>query len=308
MRELVTEAGAQAERAGQLERAAGAAAARLPPFAERLARASALHANLQDRCGLGCRPRTRTTRACPALPALPKRAAALRALTARPAAASPGSAHARASRGARRPCPNAEIHDVFCVRMLRMRARVTARMSACGASAGHAGRRRGRPPPPRAALTAGARPRVRLLAELHWALPHPLSAAEAALRDARLPALEADAAALRRDLDAARRAAAPAAAGADGAERATPPARGGLAVVPSGSSSWNALPGGQPGGGGSPAASADSGGSQGGGGGAVPPAQMRRVRVALGDLAALTAASQATLARLEAALSAGAGG
>jgi len=123
VRELVTEAGAQAERAGQLERAAGAAAARLPPFAERLARASALHANLQDRCGLGCRPRTRTTRACPALPALPKRAAALRALTARPAAASPGSAHARASRGARRPCPNAGIHDVFCVRMLRMRVR-----------------------------------------------------------------------------------------------------------------------------------------------------------------------------------------
>jgi hypothetical protein len=132
---------------------------------------------------------------------------------------------------------------------------------------------------------------VRLLAELHLALPHPLSAAEAALRDARLPALEADAAALRRDLDAARRAAAPAAVAPDGAEQATPPARGGLAVVPSGSSSWKALPGGQP-----------------GGGGAVPPAQMRRVRVALGDLAALTAASQATLARLEAALSAGAGG
>jgi hypothetical protein len=92
VRELVTEAGAQAERAGQLERAAGAAAARLSPFAARLARASALHANLQDRCERG-----RLPGALQRPPTLPAGAAALWALTSRrPAAASPGSAHARA--------------------------------------------------------------------------------------------------------------------------------------------------------------------------------------------------------------------
>lgn len=42
--------------------------------------------------------------------------------------------------------------------------------------------------------------RLKLLAELHWAQPRPLSAAEARLRDRELPALQAAAAQLQQDL------------------------------------------------------------------------------------------------------------
>ena len=126
--------------------------------------------------------------------------------------------------------------------------------------------------PPAHPLQVNLGERLRLLAELHWALPRPPSRAEQRFAGEQLPAFEAAAAALEEDARALR------------------------ARVGSLQRKLRSV-------GEAAAVSAALGG---GGGGSVPPHQLRRVREALSEQEQLIGANQQRLAVLEQAVAAAA--